>query len=76
MTKRAQYISDPPETCDLCHAPIANVFIDAALRLQGRLIWGNVCQSCHQQHGIGLGTGKGQEWWLDPESGKFYKIEG
>ena len=76
MKKRKQWIGSPPTECDLCHAPISNVFVDACLFLQGQRIWGNVCKTCHQEYGVGLGEGKGQEYWLDEETGKFLKIEG
>lgn len=66
----------PPTSCDICKAPIANVFVDGIIKINGRSGWANVCKSCHKEYGIGLGTGKGQEWWRDPATGEFAKIEG
>ena len=70
--KRKQYGGNPPEVCDLCQKPIANVFIDGKVRGHG---WANMCKACYTQYGVPLGTGGGQEWWRDPD-GNFYKIDG
>ena len=67
----------PPEKCQLCGIPIINVFVDCLVRIgpkqQG---WADVCTTCHKKYGFGLGTGLGQEWWRNPTTDKFYKIDG
>jgi hypothetical protein len=71
---KIELISDPPGNCDMCHSPVENVFIDGKTKLGG--LWANMCLNCHKEIGMGLGTGKGQEWWRDPETGKFFKEDG
>ena len=48
----------PPTHCDLCAVPIQDSFID------GRTIgaWAFMCVRCHEIHGRGLGTGRGQQY--------------
>jgi hypothetical protein len=75
--KRVEYSGTPPKKCQLCNDPIANIFVDGLVRVGGnRQIWADTCQSCHQLYGVGLGAGVGQEWWRDPDTGNFVKIEG
>jgi len=69
MTK---YIA-PPEVCDVCKSPITDKFVDGSLRTYcGQ--WANVCIPCHEKHGSGLGTGRGQLYQRQGED--FVKIEG
>ena len=73
--KRVEYNGTPPEKCDLCTTPIANVFIDGIVKItKTQSGWANVCVYCHQNYGLGLGPGLGQEWWREGNS--FFKIEG
>jgi len=48
--------------------------------IDGRTIngpWANMCVGHHKAVGVGLGTGRGQKWRIDPESGrKIEKLEG
>lgn len=53
-----------PEKCDVCHNEFKDVFIDGAT-LMGP--WGLLCESCHQEVGIGLGIGRGQKYDLKTE---------
>jgi hypothetical protein len=56
--------------CDLCNRVLSERFIDANLGYA----WGNVCTSCHDAHGMGLGVGLGQAYvlvngsWVKEES--------
>jgi hypothetical protein len=70
------YIGSPPKNCDLCNAPISNVFVDGVVQINQKQIWANVCKTCHLAYGKGLGTGLGQEWWIDIGTNNFVKIEG
>ena len=61
----------PVEKCDICRKPFesGDTFIDGKTH-QGP--WGILCSPCHETHGIGLGTGKGQRYDFDTRE----KIEG
>lgn len=76
MSTQATY-TNPPSICDICGAPIRrapkSVFYDAKTR-GGR--WGNLCPSCFTAHGVGLGTGLGQEWSYSPTQSAFVKTAG
>jgi hypothetical protein len=55
--KPKKWMGSKPTTCDLCHKPLVDQFID------GRTAWGPwgiMCRSCHFAQGTGLGTGRGQ----------------
>ena len=71
MKRRKRWLV-PPETCDICHKSITNVFIDGATKYGP---WAIMCLNCFQEVGTTLGTGRGQEYWKDKD-GHFYKIEG
>jgi hypothetical protein len=62
----------PPAHCDICSGGIENQFVDGATR---RGPWGNMCPKCHQEHGVGLGTGRGQ-LYEKRDDGRFVKIKG
>ncbi len=49
-----------PTACDICASPIKDTFIDGRTR-EGA--WGILCPRCHKNHGVGLGLGKGQQYW-------------
>jgi len=49
----------PPVTCDLCGAENLKIFIDGAMQ---RGSWANMCPSCHDRNGRGLGIGRGQKY--------------
>ena len=57
----SKWLSKPPTKCDICGSPFVGVFIDGATR-QGP--WGLLCLDCHERHGHGLGTGRGQMYNL------------
>jgi hypothetical protein len=48
----------PPEKCDLCHCKLEDFYIDG--RLDGGLMWGNLCSECFIEKGVGIGVGFGQ----------------
>jgi hypothetical protein len=54
-----RWLSDRSK-CDICGIDITKMpFVD------GKTImgpWGLLCESCHETHGVGLGTGKGQSY--------------
>lgn len=65
MNKHEQVrVSEIPK-CDLCGKPAR---YDAKTK-QGP--WGYLCWSCFQDHGIGLGLGKGQELVLENTKGRL-----
>lgn len=49
--------------CDLCRTSVLGAIVPAKFdaRMKGRTTWAYMCQSCFDQHGVGLGTGLGQE---------------
>ena len=71
--EKKYWCGSKPESCDICMSKISDMFID------GRTVygpWANMCPACYQQVGVGLGTGKGQKYKLEPDTCKFYKVEG
>ena len=64
---------NPPSNCDICHAPITDMFVDGATTAGP---WGNMCwPKCYAKYGRGLGTGKGQKYEKQP-NGTFLKTAG
>jgi len=69
-----------PGDCDLCGRPFTTIFIDGAMQ---RGSWANMCLMCFEQHGVGIGTGRGQKYEKTrcvevltvPLSGHFYQDE-
>lgn len=59
-----------PLICDLCKAEITTCFIDGKTAMGP---WGILCPECHAEHGIGLGTGRGQRY--EREGERFAKVE-
>ena len=57
-----------PANCDICKKDLNDQasdlenpwFVDGATLPSGR--WGLLCPSCFAEHGVGLGTGKGQKY--------------
>lgn len=68
--RRIRYIN-PPTECELCKAELTSVFYDART-VQG--CWANMCMECFHNYGVGLGTGKGQEY--QKEGIDWYKTRG
>jgi hypothetical protein len=59
MAKR--WMGDMPRKCDFCQDDMDGTFIDGKTR-QGP--WGIMCVDCHDEHGVGLGPGRGQQYAL------------
>jgi hypothetical protein len=58
--------------CDMCKKIITRTLYDAATR-HGP--WATMCASCFSYYGLGVGTGKGQQYKQQPD-GLFVKIAG
>ena len=71
--KKVYWTGTPPAKCDICQGPINTCFVDGKMRAGP---WANMCLSCHKAHGVGLGTGRGQLYWLEPKGEQFSKVEG
>jgi len=71
-TKQVTYIN-PPKVCDVCHKPFTeNIMFD------GKTVygpWANMCMSCFNDIGVGLGTGLGQQYKKN-EANDWVKIAG
>ena len=66
--ERRKWIGSHP-TCDICGVDCdGKEFVDGKTQLGP---WGLMCRSCHRQHGVGLGFGRGQLYDKDR-----YLIEG
>jgi len=61
-----------PTCCDICHQQFETQMVDGKTD-QGP--WGLLCVHCHESHGVGLGTGRGQLYELQAE-GRWLKIDG
>lgn len=59
--------------CDLCGQECGNSLYDGVTLLGG--IWAVMCDECFIKYGVGLGTGKGQEYFKN-EKGEYEKING
>lgn len=55
------YLGDAPKKCDVCRAMIVKEFAD--FKTVGGP-WANGCLKCLKTYGVGLGTGKGQQYKL------------
>ena len=66
------YYAGAPETCDVCNKPLDKMMYDCLTRFGG---WANLCQSCFNRYGLGLGTGKGQRY-SQQEDGRWLKTHG
>jgi hypothetical protein len=60
-----------PVTCDLCHQPQDHHFIDGATRMGP---WANMCETCANDYGVGLGLGRGQAY--TNFGGRWMKVAG
>ncbi|MAH49539.1 hypothetical protein CMI37_27200 [Candidatus Pacearchaeota archaeon] len=67
-----EWLSEPPNACDLCRRPIRMIFIDGKTSSGP---WGNMCPECHKSEGGGLGTGLGQRYEKQ-DDGRWEKTAG
>lgn len=65
------WVGEPPAVCDICLHHIRDTFIDGAT-LKGP--WASMCPPCHTRYGVGLGLGKGQQYYHT--EGKWKKVAG
>lgn len=70
MTKK--WLGSQPQLCDICHGKIGEFFIDGKT-VEGP--WGMLCTHCHAEHGVGLGTGRGQLYERNDKC-EYIKVEG
>jgi len=59
-TQAPEWLSPPPERCQLCGQEIEDFFVD------GKTIfgaWACMCPECHELGGFGFGIGYGQMYW-------------
>jgi hypothetical protein len=71
-TNTTTWTGAAPESCDICHDPIASTFIDGIVR-NGP--WAIMCTYCHNLWGVGLGLGRGQRYVRQPDD-TWLKVEG
>ena len=71
-TKVIKYIN-PPEVCDVCHKPFTKNIMYDAKTVYGP--WANMCMTCFNSIGVGLGTGLGQQYKKN-DSGDWIKNAG
>jgi len=69
--RKIRYIN-PPKKCDVCNGPFMNDCFYDARTVQGS--WANMCINCFHEYGVGLGTGRGQEY--QKEGIDWYKTRG
>ena len=65
------WMGSTPTSCDLCGCAIDEQFVDGKTVMGP---WGMLCLKCHREHGVGLGTGRGQRYRY--EDGRWVKKEG
>ena len=58
--------------CDICKDDCGTIYYDGATKMGP---WANMCRTCFKVFGIGLGTGRGQEYHKD-ENDKWIKKAG
>jgi hypothetical protein len=58
MAKRRRRNPETSTECDLCHKKIKH-WVDGKTVMGP---WANMCKLCFNKYGVGIGTGKGQEY--------------
>ena len=73
--KKKKWLGTPPKQCDVCGSKITMEFVDGKTTLGP---WANLCMTCHEAVGVGLGTGRGQHYYLtvDEDNVQFQKVSG
>ena len=59
--------------CYICGKECEHYLYDGATKMGP---WATMCRACMSKFGIGLGTGKGQEYLKNEETGEFEKLRG
>ena len=59
--------------CDICGKECEHYLYDGVTKMGP---WATMCRTCMSKFGIGLGTGKGQEYLKNEETGEFEKLRG
>lgn len=62
---------NPHILCDFCRQPISRVMVDGKTEAGP---WALMCLECHFNNGCGLGTGKGQRYEYQADSGRWAKM--
>ncbi len=57
---KGKYYINPPKSCDICSTPLDGETFFSDGRLQGGLVWANMCADCCIYRGSGIGWGVGQ----------------
>ena len=56
---KLKWIGLIPKYCDICKKPLKIFFVDGRTKMGP---WAIMCSSCHREHGVGIGIGKGQKY--------------
>ena len=59
--------------CDICGKECEHVLYDGATKMGP---WAVMCEDCMEVYGIGIGMGKGQEYWKNPKTDSFEYARG
>jgi hypothetical protein len=70
--KKPRYWAGKITTCDVCEGTVSTMFVDGRMTAGP---WANMCRVCFVNHGVGLGTGRGQKY-VKQADGKWLKVEG
>ena len=72
MAKPVYWVSDIPTHCDITRKPITDEFIDGKTIYR---VWAIMHPDALEEHGVGLGQGKGQRYRKQP-NWRWLKVEG
>jgi len=61
-----------PVKCDICSFDFGQFFVDGKTKMGP---WACMCKICFSRYGLGLGTGRGQQYEKQP-SGEWLKTQG
>ena len=74
MAKRdVVWLGEQPTTCEICTTPLRTRMFDAKTKFGP---WGCLCPECFEQHGVGLGQGRGQEYQWVGVTSRWHKVGG
>lgn len=83
-TSRKKIWYGSPPQCDIAVHGVIPGMPSTSHDLDGQFVdgktkmgpWAMMCLPCHRRYGVGLGTGRGQRYSLETESGEWVKVEG